>query len=351
MDRLREMELFVAVIEQGSFSAASEKCSLSRPAVSHAIKSLENRLGVQLLARTTRAVRPTDAGIAYLEACRKLLDGIADTESSIAGNPRNPVGTLTITAPVQFGQRFVAPLVNAYTLRYPDVSVNAIYVDRPVRLLEEGVDVAIRIGHLEDSSTFAIRLGSVRRQTFASPAYLAAHGEPVHPRELTHHHCVSFTGVSQPFDWVFFEHGAKMPVRLRPRMIVNLAPTAISAAKDGVGITQLLSYQAAPEVSSGALVPILRAFEPESTPVSLLHIERRGTSAKIRSFVDFVTETLQQNPHLQCGNGLMSDATCATSSGRDTATAAAVRDQGLVPHRVSRDTQFTISADQRIEAE
>jgi DNA-binding transcriptional LysR family regulator len=299
MDKLREMEIFVAIIDRGSFTGASDKLGMSTPAISRAINSLESRLGTQLLARTTRSVRTTDAGVAYLEACRKVLDTISDAESNIAADSENPVGTLTISAPVLFGQRFIAPLINAYALRYPDVSVNAVYLDRPTRLLEESVDVAIRIGHLGDSSTYAVRLGSVRRQTFASPAYLARHGEPVHPRDLSTHHCISFTGVSQPQEWVFYENGSRLPVRIQPRMIVNLAPAAISAVVDGVGISQLLSYQAAPEVSSGDLQPILSAFEPESTPVNLLHVERRGTSGKIRSFVEFVTETLRNNAHLQ----------------------------------------------------
>ena len=310
MDRLREMEVFVAIIDRGSFSAASEKFGLSRAAVSRAVNSLETRLGTQLLARTTRSIRATDAGVAYLEACRKLLDGITDAESNIAANPEKPIGTLTISAPVQLGQQFIAPLVNAYTQHFPDVSVNAVYSDRPTRLLEEGVDVAIRIGHLGDSSTFAVRLGAVRRQTFASPAYLTERGEPIHPEELTNHHCVSFTGVSQPLDWAFYENGSKLPVRVQPRMIVNLAPAAILAAADGVGITQLLSYQAAPEVSAGNLLPILRAYEPESTPVNLLHVERRSTSGKIRSFVEFVTDTLRSNPQLQCAGGLTPDGHC-----------------------------------------
>jgi len=310
MDRLREMEVFVAIIDRGSFSAASEKFGLSRAAVSRAVNSLETRLGTQLLARTTRSIRTTDAGVAYLEACRKLLDGITDVESNIAANPEKPIGTLTISAPVQFGQQFIAPLVNAYTQHFPDVSVNAVYSDRPTRLLEEGVDVAIRIGHLGDSSTFAVRLGAVRRQTFASPAYLAARGEPAHPAELANHHCVSFTGVSQPLEWVFYDVGSKLPIRVHPRMIVNLAPAAISAAADGVGITQLLSYQAAPDVAAGNLLPILRAYEPESTPVNLLHVERRSTSGKIRSFVEFVTDTLRSNPQLQCAGGLMPDGHC-----------------------------------------
>lgn len=317
MDRLREMEVFVAIVERGSFSAASDKFGLSRAAVSRAVTSLETRLGAQLLARTTRKVRPTDAGITYLDACRKLLDGIVDAESHIAGDPEHPVGTLTITAPVQLGQRFIAPLVNAYALRYPDVRVNAMYLDRTTRLLEEGVDIAIRIGHLEDSSTFAVRLGSVRRQTFASPAWLAKHGEPAHPEDLIHHNCISFTGVSQPLEWVFFENGSKLPVHLQPRMIVNQVPAAISAAEDGVGITQLLSYQAAPEVAAGKLVPILRAYEPESTPVNLLHVERRGTSGKIRSFMEFVTETLRKNTHLQYENGLTTEGERARNAGSE----------------------------------
>jgi DNA-binding transcriptional LysR family regulator len=142
-------------------------------------------------------------------------------------------------------------------------------------------------------------LGFVRRRTYAAPAYLAAHGEPVHPRQLANHHCVSFTGVSNPLEWVFHENGMRLPVRVQPRMIVNLAPAAVMAAVDRVGITQLFSYQADPEVLNGSLLPILTGFEPESTPVNLLHVERRGASGKIRAFVEFVTDTLRRNVHLQ----------------------------------------------------
>jgi DNA-binding transcriptional LysR family regulator len=299
MDKLREMEVFVAVVDRGSFTGASDKLGMSTAAVSRAVNSLEARIGAQLLARTTRTVRATDAGMAYLDACRRVLDVITDAEANLAADHLNPVGTLTVSAPVLFGQRFVAPLVNAFALRYPDVSVNAVYVDRTTRLLEEGVDIAIRIGHLGDSSIFAIPLGFVRRRTYAAPAYLAAHGEPVHPRDLTNHHCVSFTGVSLPLEWVFNDNGSRVPVRLRPRMIVDLAPAAVLAAVDGVGITQLLSYQAAPEVLDGRLQPVLTAFERESIPVNLLHVERRGASGKIRAFVEFVTDTLRKNAHLQ----------------------------------------------------
>jgi DNA-binding transcriptional LysR family regulator len=309
MDKLREMEIFVAIVDRGSFTAASGKLGMSAGGVSRAVNSLESRLGTQLLARTTRTVRPTDAGMAYLEACRKVLDTITDAEASIAADPLNPVGTLTVSAPVLFGQRYVAPLVNAFALRYPDVTINAVYADRTTRLLEEGVDVALRIGHLGDSSTYAIPLGFVRRRTYAAPSYLAGRGEPVHPRDLINHHCVSFTGVSQPLEWVFNENGSRLPVRVRPRMVVDLAPAAILAAAEGVGITQLLSYQAAPEVADGKLQAVLMSFEPESTPVSLLHVERRSTSGKIRAFVEYVTETLRQNPHLQ-----VEDATATRTS-------------------------------------
>jgi DNA-binding transcriptional LysR family regulator len=299
MDKLREMEIFVAIVDRGSFTGAADKVGMSAAAVSRAVNSLESRLGTHLLARTTRTVRPTDAGLSYLEACRKVLDTITDAEATLAADQLNPVGTLTISAPVLFGQRYVAPLVNAFALRYPDVNINAVYADRTTRLLEEGVDVAIRIGHLGDSSTFAVPLGFVRRRTYAAPSYLAAHGEPVHPRDLADHHCVSFTGVSLPLEWAFNENGSRLPVRLQPRMIVDLGPAALLAAVDGVGITQFLSYQAAPDVAEGKLQPVLTSFEPESTPVSLLHVERRSTSGKIRAFVEFVTETLRKNGHLQ----------------------------------------------------
>jgi DNA-binding transcriptional LysR family regulator len=299
MNTLREMEVFVAIADRGSFVGASEKLGMSTPAVSRALNALEARLGAQLLVRTTRSIRPTEAGMSYLDACRTVLDTVADAEANVSTRQDNPVGTLTISVPVLLGQRYIAPLVNAYAQRYPDVIVNAVYADRTTRLLEDGVDIAIRIGHLEDSSIYAVPLGFVRRRTYATPAYLAAHGEPVHPRELAHHHCVSFTGVTSPFEWLFYENGLRLPVRLQPRMIVNLAPAAVLAAVDRVGITQLFSYQAAPEVLGGSLVPILTAFEPQSIPVSLLHVERRGASGKIRAFVEFVTETLRNNVHLQ----------------------------------------------------
>ncbi|RQR40229.1 LysR family transcriptional regulator [Burkholderia sp. Bp9143] len=299
MDKLREMEAFVAVVDRGSFTAASEKLGLSTAAVSRAVHALEARIGAQLLARNTRVIRVTDAGTAYADACRKVLDVIADAEMNIAVDHQNPVGTLTISAPVLFGQRFIAPLANAFVRRYPDVGINAVYIDRATRLLEEGVDIAIRIGHLGDSSIFAVPLGFVRRRTYAAPDYLAAHGEPVHPRDLIHHDCVSCTGVSLPFEWVFDDNGSRVPVRLRPRMIVDLVPAAVLAAVDCVGMTQLLSYQAAPEVLDGRLQPVLTDFEPEPIPVNLLHVERRGASGKVRAFVDFVTETLRNNAQLQ----------------------------------------------------
>ncbi|WP_250504249.1 LysR family transcriptional regulator [Caballeronia sp. AZ7_KS35] len=306
MDRLREMEVFVAIVDSGGLTSASQKLGLSTAAVSRALNALEARMGAQLLARTTRSVRPTDAGVAFLDACRKVLDCLADAEANIGAYHRKPVGTLTVSAPVLFGQRFVAPLVNAFALRYPDVSINAVYVDRTTRLLDEGVDIAIRIGHLGDSTTFAVPLGSVRRRTYAAPCYLKARGEPGHPRELTGHDCVSFTGVTNALEWVFVEGGVRLPVRLQPRMIVDLAPAAIAAAKDGVGITQLLSYQATPEVKGGTLRPILSAFEPDAVPVNLLHVERRGTSGKIRAFLEFVTETLRGHTELQCGHDVRS---------------------------------------------
>jgi DNA-binding transcriptional LysR family regulator len=313
MDRLREMEVFVAIVDRGSFTGASEKLGMSAPAVSRALTSLEARLGTPLLTRTTRSIRPTEAGLSYLDTCRKVLDTITDAEANIAVDRDNPVGTLTLSAPVLFGQRFIAPLVNAYARRYPDVNVNAVYDDRTTRLLEEGVDIALRIGHLGDSSIFAVPLGFVRRRTYAAPDYLAAHGEPLHPRELVNHHCVSFTGVSNPFEWEFYENGLRLPVRLQPRMIVNLAPVAVTAAVERIGITQLFSYQAAPEALAGTLQPVLSAFEPESTPVNLLHVERRGASGKVRTFVEFVTETLRGNVHLQYGdNAAVTDAIDST---------------------------------------
>jgi DNA-binding transcriptional LysR family regulator len=339
MDRLREMEVFVAIVDRSSFTGASEKLGMSAPAVSRALTSLEARLGTQLLTRTTRSIRPTEAGMAYLDMCRRVLDTITDAEANISVDQNNPVGTLTVSAPVLFGQRFIAPLVNAYARRYPDVHINAVYDDRTTRLLEDGVDIAIRIGHLGDSSIYAVPLGVVRRRTYAAPTYLATHGEPAHPRALADHRCVSFTGVTHPFEWLFYERGLRLPVRLQPKMIVNLAPVAVAAAVDGAGITQLFSYQAAPEMLEGNLQPVLTAFEPESTPVSLLHVERRGASGKVRTFVEFVTETLRRNVHLQyAGTGMAIDGIDgAAIDGAATATPVTTRRK--VAKRARKETR------------
>jgi DNA-binding transcriptional LysR family regulator len=299
MDKYREMEVFVAIVDRGSFTGASEKLGMSAPAVSRALNSLEARVGVQLLSRTTRSIRPTDAGIAYLDACRIALDTITNAEADIVADQSKPVGTLTISAPVLFGQRFIAPLINAYANFYPDICVNVVYIDRTTRLLEEGVDIAIRIGHLGDSSIFAVPLGFVRRRTYAAPVYLDTWGEPVHPKELTAHHCISYTGVTHPLEWMYYENGSRLTVRVRPRMTVDLAPAAVMAAVDRVGVTQLLSYQAAPEVLNGSLRPVLKPFEPQSIPVNLLHVERRSQNIKVGSFIEFVTETLRRIAQLQ----------------------------------------------------
>jgi DNA-binding transcriptional LysR family regulator len=305
MDKLRQMEVFVAIVDQGSFTAASDKLGLSIPAVSKALNFLETRLNRRLLARTTRSTRLTDAGATYLDACRRALDTIAEAELAVLSNQDNPGGTLTVTVPVLFGERFIVPLINAFALHYPEVNINIAYSDRTPHLLDEGVDIAIRIGYLEDSSSFAVPLGFVQCRTYAAPAYLAAHGEPVHPRDLVNHACVSFTGVTRPLKWEFCDNGSRVAIRLRPRMIVNLAPAAVQAAVHCVGITQLLSYHAASEVLDGSLQPILTVYEPGSMPVNLLYAQRRGESGKIRAFIDFVTETLRQDAYLQGAPGAM----------------------------------------------
>ena len=281
MDKLREMEIFVAIVDRGSFTGAAEKVGMSPAAVSRAVNSLETRLGTHLLARTTRSVRPTDAGMAYLEACRKVLDTITDAEANIAADPLNPVGTLTVSAPVLFGQRYVAPLVNAFALRYPDVTVNAVYVDRTARLLEEGVDIALRIGHLGDSSTYAIPFGFVRRRTYAAPSYLAEHGEPVDPRNwpITTA-CPSLasrrrssgcsTKTVRGCRSTSAADGGRPGSRGRTRGRRRRGDHPVVVVSSGAGGTR---WQAP------ACPDVIRAREDPGEP---LHVERRSSSGKIR---------------------------------------------------------------------
>ena len=298
MDRFHLMTVFVAVAEQESFAAGARKLGMSPPAVTRAIAALEDRLGIQLLTRTTRYVRATDAGLRYLEHARRIIAEADEADEVAAGVHAAPRGQLAVTAPVLFGRMFVMPSMVEYLQRFPDMSISALFLDRVVNLLEEGMDVGIRIGELPDSTMRAIGVCHVRRVVCASPTYLKAHGTPKSPAELARHTIIAASPVSPNVDWKFAQGKKTLGVRLTPRLSVTSNEAAIVAAAQGFGVTRLLSYQIAPYLASGQLKTVLGAYEPARLPIHIVHREGRQASAKVRTFVDLLVEKLQTDKAL-----------------------------------------------------
>lgn len=298
MDRLHLMTVFVAVAEEESFARAARKLRLSPPAVTRAIAGLEERLAVKLLDRTTRFVRATEAGQRYLDDARRILAEIDEADEAAAGINAEPRGHLAVTAPVQFGKLFVLPIVVDYLQRYPATQVSALFLDRVANLIEEGLDVGVRIGELPDSSLRAIRVGQVRRLLCASPDYLRRQGLPKTPAELIRHDIISALGISPTTEWKFGDGRKAQSVRIKPRLTVTTNDAAIEAAVQGFGITRLLSYQVAPHLACGQLKIVLGEYGQSSLPVHVLHREGRYASPKVRTFVDLVVARLRENTAL-----------------------------------------------------
>lgn len=298
MDRFHLMAVFVAVAEEQGFAAAARRLHMSPPAVTRAIAFLEERLGVRLLTRTTRLVRTTDAGARYLEDARRILLEADEADEAAAGINATPRGHLAVTAPVLFGKIYVMPVIAAYQTAYTETTVSALFIDRVVNLVEEGLDVGIRIGQLPDSSLRAIRVGQVRRVVCASPAYLQKHGSPQTPAELAQHPIIAATSVSAGSEWMFAQSKEKISVRVSPRILVNTNDGALEAAKCGFGLTRLISYQIANELAEGTLKTVLTDYEDSVLPVHVIHREGRHGSAKVRSFVDLAVDRLRAHSAL-----------------------------------------------------
>jgi DNA-binding transcriptional LysR family regulator len=299
MDQIHLMRVFVTVGEEGGFAAAARRLDVSPAAVTRAIVALEDELGVPLLLRTTRNVRMTDAGRQYFDDTRAILASIDEANEAVSGINAEPRGTLSVTGPVLFGRAFIMPCVIDYMRRFPQVEVNAQFVDRVVNLVDEGLDVAVRIGHLPDSSLRAVRVGQIRRVLCAAPAYLEARGTPTHPSDLLQHTVVSSSAVSPRVEWHFGRGDEALSVRMTPRLVVTSNDSALDAAIAGLGITRLLSYQVADQVERGELRLLLEDFEEQAWPVHIVHREGRHGSAKVRSFIDLAVERLRAHPHLQ----------------------------------------------------
>ncbi|MEN0039288.1 MAG: LysR family transcriptional regulator [Cellvibrio sp.] len=304
MDRLTEMQIYVAVAECEGFAAAARRLGISPPVATRAVAELEARLGVKLLNRTTRYVRVTDAGQRYLEDARRVVVAADEADEAAIGVNGEPRGHLTVTAPVLFGRMYVMPGIVDYLQRFPATDVAALFVDRVVNLLEEGVDVALRIGDLDDSSFHALRVGSVRRLLCASPDYIARCGLPAHPNELVNHQLIVAMNLGTSVEWRFMQQGktlsARTPlaIRIKPRLSVTSNDSAIDAAVRGLGIARVMSYQIAQELEQGKLKILLSEFEPDAVPVHIVHREGRYSSAKVRQFIDLLAERLRANKSL-----------------------------------------------------
>jgi DNA-binding transcriptional LysR family regulator len=295
VDRLEAMRVFIAVADAGSLSAAARRLGAPLTTVSRKMMALEEQVGVRLITRTTRHLGLTEPGRRYLETCRRVIADLDEAERGLLGEHGALRGELALTAPVVFGRLHVLPVVIAFVRAFPQVDVRLLLLDRNVDLIEEGQDVAVRIGELPDSSLIATRVGAVRQIVCASPAYLEAGGVPQAPEDLAHHDCITFTVVAQPDRWSFAGRRRERRVPVHSRLVVNTAEAAVDAAVAGLGITRVVSYQAARPVAEGALRLLLEDFAPPAIPVSLLHHEARLPPARVRSFVTFAATRLRQS--------------------------------------------------------
>ncbi|WP_339892454.1 LysR family transcriptional regulator [Neptuniibacter pectenicola] len=298
MDKLETMRVFVEVAECQSFVGASRKLDLSPPTVTRSIAQLEHTLGVRLFNRTTRNIRLTDAGARFFTDAKRILDDIAQAEAAASGSYATPKGALSVTAPVLFGQKYIAPILTEYLRKNSEVEVRAAFYDRVSNILDEGLDVAIRIGHLKDSSMFATQVGSIQRILCASPEYLEKNGTPESPADLAKHEIILASTVESSTTWRFELSQKKLSVKVFPRLYCSQNGTAIEAAKQGFGITRLLSYQVGEELQAGTLRRILCDYEIDSFPVNIIHLEGRQANIKIRSFIDLAVDRLRANPFI-----------------------------------------------------
>jgi DNA-binding transcriptional LysR family regulator len=290
MDRIDAMQAFVAVADLQGFAPAARKLGLSPSGVTRLIAALEERLGSRLLQRTTRSVALTDVGKRYLERARQILADVDEAEGAVEGERTRPGGRLVVSAPIGFGRLHVSQVISEYLRRYREVSVELRLSDLVVNLVEEGVDLAVRVGHLADSSLVARHVGEMRRVVVASPGYLKAHGEPRTPEAIASHQTIQFGAMSTPPDWRFVRAGSEVRVAPAPRFSTNSSDAAIQYAVQDGGLTRVLAYQAADAIKGGRLKVVLAKFEPPPLPIHIVYPTSRLLSAKVRTFIDLVLE-------------------------------------------------------------
>lgn len=293
MDKLRGIQTFIEIAERGSLTAAANALDTSLPTVVRRLAELEATLGVRLFNRTTRRIHLTDEGLRYLAICKNALGQLEEAEETLFDAKAKPSGKLIVTAPVLFGRLHVAPLLREFMRQHPELTVEMLLLDRSIDLIEEGVDIAVRIGHLADSSLHAVPVGSLRRVICASPAYLKRHGTPHHPSDLAAHAAIRFTGRGVLSEWQFQENGRVFGARITPRVITNSVEAAVDACCDGLGLGAFLSYQVQAPVMAGELKPVLRKYETEPVPITMLYPHSKLMSTRVRAFLDFAAPLLR----------------------------------------------------------
>ena len=294
MDKLRAMATFVRIVETGSLTAAADRLGTSPTSVVRSLSALERALGVRLLNRTTRRMALTDEGREYFERCRHLLTEVEEAEAALLARQLTPAGRLVITAPVIFGRLHVAPLVTDFLAAFPDVRVELLLVDRVVDLIDEGIDLALRIGALPESSLVAVPLGCTRRILCASPDYLARHGAPAHPDELSGHRTIRIIGASAGLDWTFGGDDQIWRVAIHDSLATNHIDCAIDACLKGVGCGRFFAYQVREQLAAGTLVRLLRTYEPLPVPVHFAYPHSRLLSSRVRAFIDAAAPVLRE---------------------------------------------------------
>ena len=301
MDRLDAMLILVTSTEEGSFSAAGRKLGVPLPTISRKVAELEAHLKTQLLVRSTRKLTLTEAGIGYVAACKRILEHVDEAEAQASGEYSVPRGDLTLTAPIVFGRLHVVPVVSQFLSRFAEINVRLTLSDRNVNLVDDHIDMAVRIGELPDSTMVATKIGAIRRVVCASPAYLAAHGIPKTPKELHSHTCVTFSQMASGLSSTFAPKGggAAKPIRPLCRLWTNTAESAIDAAIAGVGLTNVLSYQVAKAVHEGALQIVLQDYEPAPMPIHLVHAGQSILPLKMRRFLEFAAPRLRKSIETQ----------------------------------------------------
>jgi DNA-binding transcriptional LysR family regulator len=293
MDRLDSMSILLEAVEAGSLSAAARRLDMPLATVSRKVSELEAHLKTRLFTRSARRLALTDAGRSYVIACKRILEDVDEAERAASGEYSAPKGDLIITAPIVFGRLHVLPVALDFLKAYPEINLRMVQADRVVDLLDDHVDLAVRIGELPDSSLIAARVGSIRLVVCGSPAYFGERGAPRSPDELGAHDCVTFDGLTSPDAWSFRIGKSDAAIAIRSRLVVNTAEAAVDAAIAGGGVTRVLSYQITSAVKAGALAVVLQEFEPPPWPVSLVHTSQRILPLKLRAFLDFAAPRLK----------------------------------------------------------